>query len=78
MQTGTEVDTGTPVIVNRDVYTMIGQNNHATVKYGAQDSHSMDSLLPDLQSDILASFAAPAVEAKGEKDVSKHHRRPAW
>ena len=43
---------------NREVYTMIGQNNHATVKYGAQDDHSMKSLLPDLQADILASFGA--------------------
>lgn len=41
---------------NREVYTMIGQNNHAAVKYGAQDDHSMKSLLPDLQADILASF----------------------
>ena len=51
---------GTPsrTTENRDVYTMIGQNGHATVKYGAQDAHSMKSLLPDLQADILASFAA--------------------
>lgn len=48
----------TRVTENRDVYTMIGQNGHATVKYGAQDDHSMKSLLPDLQADILASFAA--------------------
>ena len=43
---------------NREVYPMIGQNNHAAVKYGAQDDHSMKSLLPDLQADILASFTA--------------------
>ena len=51
---------GTPTSVteNREVYTMIGQNNHAAVKYGAQDDHSMKSLLPDLQADILASFVA--------------------
>ena len=48
----------TRITENREVYTMIGQNNHATVKYGAQDDHSMESLLPDLQADILASFAA--------------------
>lgn len=50
---------GTPTRIteNREVYTMNGQNGHATVKYGAQDAHSMKSLLPDLQSDILASFA---------------------
>ena len=48
----------TRITENREVYTMIGQNNHATVKYGAQDDHSMQSLLPDLQADILASFAA--------------------
>ena len=48
----------TSVTENREVYTMNGQNGHATVKYGAQDAHSMKSLLPDLQSDILASFAA--------------------
>lgn len=47
----------TSVTENREVYTMNGQNGHATVKYGAQDAHSMKSLLPDLQSDILASFA---------------------
>ena len=51
---------GTPTRIteNREVYTMNGQNGHATVKYGAQDAHSMKSLLPDLQADILASFAA--------------------
>lgn len=43
---------------NRDVYTMIGRDGHATVKYGARDDHSMKSLLPDLKADILASFSA--------------------
>ena len=47
----------TRVSESREVYTMIGRDGHATVKYGAQDAHSMKSLLPDLQSDILASFA---------------------
>ena len=53
---------GTPTRVtdNREVYTMIGQNGHATVKYGERDAHSMKSLLPDLQADILRSFPAPA------------------
>ena len=49
---------GTRVTENREVYTMIGRDGHATVKYGAQDDHSMKSLLPDLKADILASFTA--------------------
>lgn len=44
------------VTENHEVYTMIGRDGHATVKYGARDDHSMKSLLPDLQADILASF----------------------
>lgn len=50
---------GTPTrsTENREVYTMIGRDGHAAVKYGAQDAHAMKSLLPDLQTDILESFA---------------------
>lgn len=50
---------GTPArsTENREVYTMIGRDGHAAVKYGAQDAHAMKSLLPDLQTDILESFA---------------------
>ena len=56
METGTSVDTGEPIIENYPVFTMIGRNGHVTVKYGERDSHSIKSLLSDLQADILATF----------------------
>lgn len=50
------VRTGEPVIEDYPVFTMIGRNGHAAVKYGERDNHSIKSLLPDLQADILAAF----------------------